>query len=187
MENLRLFLAVTIDSQPLVAKLTQFQEQFDFQGIKLVEPNLFHFSIYFLGDTSTDLVSDLEEIISSINVAPFTAIIKGSGVFRNLQNITVIWAGLTTGTDELNSIKNQMLDPLEKIGFQLNTRSSSHHLTLARVKFLKPDVKKQVQSIITANTEKDFGSQEITQVHLMQSTLTPTGPIYRSLFHKDLT
>ena len=186
MNNLRLFIAVAIDEPSLTTNLAKFQKLINLQGITLVTPELFHFSLHFLGDTAKEVLPDLQKIINTINQDKFTITLTGCGVFPSLNNIKVVWAGVQSGTNELISLQQQLSKPLEQLGFKLDTRPYSPHLTLGRVKFLKPENKKLLQRIISENKGVQFGSQTISTVHLMQSTLTPTGPIYQSLFHKDL-
>lgn len=186
MDTLRLFIAVPITDATIVSNLIAFQETFAVPGVRQVKPDLFHFSLHFLGDTDQSLLNDLQSIITSVSAEKFTVTLSGCGVFPGLQNIKVIWAGVTVGVQQLITIQQQLSKPLEEVGFQLDQRPFSPHLTLGRVKFLKPDGKKTIQQTIKDHKTKLFGSQEVTSVHLMQSTLTPKGSIYSSLFQKDL-
>lgn len=185
MDSLRLFIAVNIDSPEIISQLSKFQSLLKFKGIKLVNPSLFHFSLHFLGDTSTELIPQLQEAISSVDQPPFTVQLENSGVFPSYNNIRVIWAGVSNGSAELNTLHDLLIPPLQDLNFQIDSRFSAH-LTLARVKFLDAQSKQKVQHSLTEYKSYVFGAQEITKLHLMQSTLTPEGPIYQSIFSKDL-
>ncbi len=186
MDVLRLFISINIDSLEIRSQIAKFQDLIQFKGVKLVNPNLFHFSLHFLGDTSKDFVPKLENAISLINQEPFTVTLKETGVFPSPHNIKVIWVSASTGVTELKSLHRQLIQPLQELNFNIESREFIPHLTIARVKFLDAPSKRTIQKAITDYQSFTFGSQNMTSVHLMQSTLTPDGPIYQSIFSKDL-
>ena len=186
MNELRLFISVNIDSREITSEIANFQKMVSFRGIKVVQPDLFHFSLHFLGDTPKEVVPEIENIFNSIEQAPFTITMKGSGVFPSLHNIKVLWIGVSSGATELTSLQKQFKQPLENLNFKTDSRPYTPHLTIGRVKFLNPESKKTIQQAVREYQSVEFGSQEITNIHLMQSTLTPEGPIYQSLYSKDL-
>lgn len=187
LENLRLFISVNINDKQIKSALADVQSHLDFKGVKLVDPDLFHFSLHFLGDTSENLIPQLSQVISSVKSAPFTISLQGVGVFPSLQKIKVIWAGVSEGATELQSIKNQLDEPLEKLGFTVEKRPFTPHLTIGRVKFVDSAQKPALQKILLENQAKKLGSQQALSIHLMQSTLKPEGPSYQSLFRHDLS
>ena len=101
MVSLRLFIAVPVNDQTMLSNLANFQQSFNYQGIRQVKPDLFHFSLHFLGDTEESLVQDIQEVINAILAERFTITLKGAGVFPNLHNIKVIWAGVQSGVEQL--------------------------------------------------------------------------------------
>lgn len=186
MDDLRLFISVNIDTPQILAQIEKFQHLVQFKGVKLVDSSLFHFSLHFLGDTSQELIPKLEKVISSIKQESFTVTLKQAGVFPSAHNIKVIWVGVSEGLHELQSLHDQLIQPLQTLNFLIESREFIPHLTIGRVKFLDARSKKSIQDAITDYHSFIFGSQEVTAVHLMHSTLTPNGPIYQSIFSKDL-
>ena len=71
---------------------------------------------------------------------------------------------------------------LAKLGFPREDKPFSPHITLARVKEYSP----ALQPKIAAIKERDFGTCEISSVLLKKSVLTPSGPIYTTLYQKNL-
>ncbi len=183
---MRLFISVNITSPDLKAAITHYQSRLDVRGVKLVEPELFHFSLHFLGDTASDVIPQLKEVLDEIKQEPFSLTLDHAGVFPNLRNIKVLWIGTSTGSEGLISLQQQLIQPLTDLQFTIDSRPYTPHLTIGRVKFLNADAKPKIQHAIKDHQSFLFGSQEVTQVHLMQSTLTPEGPIYQSLYTKDL-
>jgi 2'-5' RNA ligase len=187
MTSLRLFISVNIDSPSVISKITEFQELFSFPGIKVVSPELLHFSLHFLGDTDESLIPDLSDLLSSItHPKSFTVSLVGCGSFPNEKSFKILWLGVSSGSSELLSLNKSLTGPLQELGFHLDSRPYNPHLTIARVKFITPKEKQLLQQTLLEKKNLSFGQQQISQVHLMQSTLTPQGPVYQSLFHKDL-
>ena len=186
MDTMRLFIAVNIDSPDLRSSISHYQSRLDFRGVKLVDPELFHFSLHFLGETSSELIPQLNRVIDGITQTPFTLTLDHAGVFPNLRNIRVLWIGTSSGSEELIALQQQLIQPLQELQFSIDSRPYTPHLTIGRVKFLNAEAKPSIQHAVKDHESFLFGSQEVTQVHLMQSTLTPEGPIYQSLYTKDL-
>ena len=186
MDKLRLFISVPIDDPDIINPIVSFQDKLEVRGVKLVNPKLFHFSLHFLGDTDTDFIPKLEHCIANLQQNPFTLTLERTGVFPNLHNIKVIWIGVSKGSQELISLQEQLIEPLKELDFKLDDRSYTPHLTIGRVKFLNPGSKRSIQQTIRDHQSSQFGSQVIKHMHLMQSILTPEGPIYKSLFLKEL-
>lgn len=186
MDTLRLFIAVNIDSPELLASITNFQKGLSVKGVRLVDPQLFHFSLHFLGDTASDLIPSLQQALDTVEQAPFSVTMDHAGVFSSLRDIRVIWVGVAQGAKELSSLQKQLIQPLQELGFKIDTRAYTPHLTVGRVKFLDPENKRKVQQTVREYQTADFGRQEVTSIHLMQSTLTPQGPIYQSVYSKEL-
>lgn len=186
MDTLRLFISVNIDSPELLEFIAKFQEGLAVRGVRLVEPQLFHFSLHFLGDTASDLIPSLQQALEGIEQVPFSVTMDHAGVFSSLRDIRVIWVGVSQGADELASLQKQLIAPLKELGFKIDTRAYTPHLTVGRVKFLDPENKRKVQQAVREYQTASFGTQEVSHIHLMQSTLTPQGPIYQSIYSKDL-
>jgi len=186
MDELRLFISVNLDSSEIQSAIGKFQKNFIYNGIKLVKPDQFHLTLHFLGDSSHEIIPKLGQVLSSLKMHPFTLKVEKTGVFPSLHNIKVLWVGISEGSAELQSLQKQLSEPLAALGYTIESRPFTPHLTIGRVKFIKPDQKSAIQKTLNQSAQLIFGSQQITEIHLMQSTLTPQGSIYQSLITQEL-
>ncbi|MEW6679899.1 MAG: 2'-5' RNA ligase family protein, partial [bacterium] len=81
------------------------------------------------------------------------------------------------GFDSLSLIANSLEDSLFKIGFPKEKRPFSAHLTLARIK------SPQKTNLLSPYLSKRFIIDEMSvkEIMLIESKLTPKGPIYTEL------
>ena len=188
----RLFIAVELPA--LVKKeLGKLQQQLGQQpddAIKWVAPDSIHLTLKFLGNTPTDTVG---EIAATLNLAvegftPFKVRLYGSGAFPNVQRPVVAWCGLGGSTDHLMRLQQAVEAAVSPLGFPAEKRPYSPHLTLARLKDYTPALSRQSLSrrLIT-QSQYEGPWFEVKKVSLMQSRLTPSGPVYSRLAGCDLT
>ena len=133
----------------------------------------------FLGDVDTGMVEKIFAEMKKIQFAPFNVQIKGLGVFPNLHNPRVVWAGITDGADQLRRIFNQLEPQLHELGFAPDSKGFSPHLTIARVRSGKN--KPQLAEFITKNENYEFGTIRAECLRLKKSALSPMGPTYSTI------
>jgi len=179
MPHFRGFIAIELDAS---SALIQFQQELVQSGahIKLVEPHNIHLTLKFLGDTDESLIDPITTILTDAakTTAPFQLSLQGTGVFPNEKYIRVIWIGMTA-TDIITPLAKYIDTHLSTLGFKLEARAFSPHLTVARVKSAQNI--DQLLSVVHQHHSDHFASQQITALSLKKSDLTPTGPIYTTL------
>jgi 2'-5' RNA ligase len=87
--------------------------------------------------------------------------------------------GVQKGEEEVCILQKRIEDSLSKLGFNVEKRVFSPHLTLGRIKALGS--RGEVLRALNDLKEPEIGGTEVTQVALMKSTLTPQGAIYKEL------
>ena len=173
---MRTFIAIPCPVN-LTKKITRVQNHIGgMGGIKLVDPRNIHLTLKFFGDVdekrSTELAKKLECIEE---IEPFKMSLKGVGVFPSLDYIRVIWMGVDEGEKNIIDLYKKILDALD-----LKEDKKFHpHLTIGRVKFL--DDKEKLLKFLNENREKVFDRFDVRQIELMESKLTPKGPVYSVL------
>jgi 2'-5' RNA ligase len=80
------------------------------------------------------------------------------------------------GKESLSNIAALVNKKLLELGFK-NDKAFKPHLTIFRVKNKINDVTGE----LTKFNSKIFGTQQVSQIKLKKSTLTPNGPIYEDL------
>jgi len=172
MESKRLFVAVELPGE-LRKKIHEFAKKLEHDGIKLVEEQNMHATMKFIGGVPEDKVEEIISRLSEIKFDGFECSVKGTGVFPNPEYIRVVWVALEC--NQLADLANSVISKLKGIG-KPEERPFSAHLTIARVK-RKVDLNK----FLAENKEKEFGNFRVDEFFLIESRLTPEGPVYTKL------
>jgi 2'-5' RNA ligase len=181
---MRIFVGILIPDD-LKPKITKIQKRFSKFDIKLVEPENLHFNLKFIreiGENELKIVKNemlkLKELFE-----PFVIRIKGIGAFPNERYVRVIWLGVKEGKQTLMALAQRVDDIFEKLSFERD-RDYIPHLTLGRVRSGKN--KDELLSIIKELNDVDVGEMLVKEIDIVRSTLTPKGPIYKSIFSISL-
>jgi 2'-5' RNA ligase len=153
--------------------------------LKLVDPNIMHLTLRFLGEIPELTVEKVKEIMRSVHFSEFQTSFKGVGAFPNLNRINVVWIGITRGQDQLNGIFHQIEPNLRQIGLAPDNKGFSPHLTIARVKSGRNIG--TLADVVTKSSDLEFGTMAVKCVRLKKSTLTSKGPIYSTLHEMQAT
>jgi RNA 2',3'-cyclic 3'-phosphodiesterase len=177
----RAFLSFDIDDATIKKRLSDMQHQAVQTGADLrpVEPDNIHMTIRFLGDITLNLADKILDVMQEVKFKPFPVQLMGLGVFPNLYNPRVLWAGIALGSEQLDNIFKQMEPKLRNLGLPPEHNAFSPHLTIARVR--SPKNRDKLAELVTKNERFDFGTLEAKCLRLKRSELTPNGPIYSTL------
>ncbi len=146
-----------------------------------VKPGSIHLTLKFLGSIEAELVPSILERLekAASGVRPFIMVLGELGVFPNLNQPRVIWLGVQQGKEEVCILQKRVEDGLSDLGFDLEKRVFSPHLTLGRIKALGS--RGEVLRALKDLKDPEIGGTEVTRVALMKSKLTPQGAIYTEL------
>ena len=173
---MRIFVAIEISEKGILDNIAQLQKNIDIDA-KAVPPEQIHFTLQFIGEV--DEISK-EKIINALNMIEFSKFeitIKGIGVFPKAKLPRVIWIGVDkAGGELLSNTANLVHKKLLGLGFK-NDKAFKPHITIFRVKNKINDVTNE----LTKFSSEIFGTQQVSQIKLKKSTLTPSGPIYEDL------
>ncbi|MEM2508331.1 MAG: RNA 2',3'-cyclic phosphodiesterase [Candidatus Hadarchaeales archaeon] len=180
----RLFIAVNLP-EDLREKLASIQKEFPKVSLKFVEPENLHLTLKFLGETPTGKIENIKKAISIAvqHSYSFELEVAGLGAFPDLRRSRVIWAGVRKGNQDVINLQRSIDRTLAEHGFPLE-KDFHPHVTLARVKSAVDA--RQIVEFIREVGSRVFGSFCVKEVDLMQSTLTPRGPIYTKIFSAQL-
>ena len=185
-ETLRLFIAVDLSPEELspLFHLIQGLRESDVHGIRLVAAQNIHLTLKFLGDTNREQLPSLIAAIDELGtqVTPFTVRLGAGGGFPNLKHPRVLWVGLGGMNQSVTALARLIEDVCQSIGFQQATQPFSPHLTVARMRAAaSPEDRKKVSETLLSLPWEPGIPIPIFSFKLIESTLTPQGPIYRSL------
>ncbi|MHC1588541.1 MAG: RNA 2',3'-cyclic phosphodiesterase [Methermicoccaceae archaeon] len=173
----RLFTAVKIPERltPVIAEL---EDELPSAHLKLVRANIAHITLKFMGEVPEGDVLKVREVLRGVHVHGFKAALRGMGAFPSVRRARVVWVGCE---GEFAPLFEAVEDALLPLGFEREKRRFHAHLTLARIKHLTREEVAAIEGIIKRHTCTTFGTFDVNEFVLFQSTLTPAGPIYREL------
>ena len=147
--------------------------------VKLVEAQNIHVTLRFLGNISRSRVEEVSKLLDEVEFYPFDIELRDVGVFPNLRRVNVVWVGIDRGAVELLNVFNQLEGKLTGIGFKLDRRGFSPHITVARVSSGRN--RDALIEMISNWSDREFGGFRVNAIQLKKSVLTPRGPIYSTL------
>jgi RNA 2',3'-cyclic 3'-phosphodiesterase len=177
---LRLFIAIRIPADVRAALASFVQE---LRGVapqaKWVRPANLHITLKFLGETDSAKLSAIQNSLVSIRSAqPVTFEFHGLGFFPNEKRPRVFWAGMEASPN-LKSLAGEIDHSLGEIGFPVEGRPFTPHLTLAR--FNQSGHLLKLHTIAKESSSRSFGSLTAREFHLIESKLKSSGAEYTTL------
>ena len=154
-------------------------------GVRWVRPGGVHLTLKFLGEIDEDLVQVILDAMERVchGTGPFTLNLANVGSFPNTNAPRVIWVGPGGELGPLGDLQQRIDQELHsRLGFPLETRPFTPHLTLGRL-----------HDRTTVQDRQRFGqalageglvarvSWQVAELQLIRSTLTPDGAVYHVL------
>jgi len=174
---IRTFLAVELPEH-IKEAAHSIQQEMDFKGLKLVDSDLIHITLKFLGDIPESQVAPITDALTKVDCSPFTARVTGVGVFPKPTYMKVIWLG---AQGEFKHLHSEVERVLKSFRFKKDRGTFTAHATLARVRHLDNTSREQLAQIIARLQDIDLGDFTVDFIAFKKSTLTPRGPIYKTL------
>lgn len=144
---------------------------------KWVPPGNLHLTVRFVGEVGEGLVEGLTRLGGEVarRSSPFSLSLTRLGAFPNLRRARVLWAGPEEVPEGFVQLVKEVEAGVVGLGLPPETKEAKAHVTLAR---LKPprDVTMALAGVPFPELSLKVGS-----LTLMESRLTPQGPIYTPL------
>lgn len=175
----RIFIAIEV-TPPLQRAIAVLQEQMRASGARLkwVKPHHMHFTLRFLGDLPAAQVARaaVAARLAAAAQAPFEVTLGGLGAFPTFDRPQVVWIGTRGGGDDLERLAAALETQLLRAGFGADGRAFRPHLTLGRARDNRNwgDLVRALQQY----RDVDVGRQRVEAVVVIESRLTPEGPVY---------
>lgn len=144
-----------------------------------VRPENYHLTLRFLGEIDPMLSVPLDSASRRVAraVTPFELPITELGLFPDARRPRVLWAG--GASDRFERLARVVGETIEELGFPLDRRAASAHVTLARIKG-RPDP--ALGLVLSSWGSLPGWRIPVDRIVLMQSQLTPRGAVYMPLF-----
>ncbi len=181
MEPIRSFIAFDIEDETVLRNFAVVQSMLARTGadLRLVRPENIHLTLRFLGDIASSQVDQIHVEMEKVKFNPFEVEVKGLGAFPSLHRVSVVWAGIRRGSNELRQVFYQLEPSLRRLGFRPDGKGFSPHLTIARVTTGRN--KSELTRRIDELENYEFGIIKAECLRLKRSVLTPKGPVYSVL------
>ena len=184
-QRVRAFIAVDVSHEAkaaLASIISRLKSGTDGDRIRWVKSEGIHLTLKFLGNVESALVHHvLAAVERAVNgTPPFQVALSKVGAFPRLEAPRVIWVGLQGNLETLAALQRRMEDEVSPLGFPKEERPFNPHLTLGRVNDGR--IPKSGSGLdLAKTTSRDEVAWWVEEVHLMQSTPTPSGSIYTRL------
>jgi len=177
----RLFAAVKIHpSAEFLNTYNSLRSGLGFARITWVKPESIHVTLKFFGETEEKRIPAISEVIREVagRHQPFTSELVNVGIFGSSYSPKVIWFGIDK-SEPLKRLGLDVLQSVEKIGWEQDSQNFVPHLTIGRIKDV-PD-KHLFQAIIDMHKKTRMQEVRVSEFHLFESILMREGPIYKVL------
>jgi RNA 2',3'-cyclic 3'-phosphodiesterase len=180
----RLFIALPFNNNIINDKIKElFNYLNNFKELKVIAPENYHITLKFLGECSEKTANKITEnltgnIVDIKKVIPFS--LFGLGVFPDLKNPNVMWAGIRTDEASINKLNQNIENFVSNLGIKKEKNKFTPHLTLARVR-KGNKLSENIRQYLVENKELFFLESAFNRIVLFSSTLTKEGPVYTEL------
>ena len=177
----RIFIAIKIDpGETLLKMISSFKSGLKMGNIKWTNPENIHITLAFLGDTDDALLKAINTTLKEKceGFGRFDLVLKGAGVFKNLSDPRIIWTGIET-SEKLAIFNELVKSALIKASVKIEDRPFKPHLTLGRIKHLKPA--DGLKELINKYKDVELQKVPVNEVIIYESILLKTGPVYDPL------
>lgn len=188
-ETARLFIALDFDAatKERIALIQNTLRQSQSLKASWVAEDNFHLTLKFLGDTPKNKLPIITDVITGAckDIQRIPCTITEAGSFPPHHCPRVVWVGIEHGNDEISALAHAVENALSKIGFKKEKRAFASHITIARVKNMLNyrDFQKTLSAVNENFQPISFTFETVT---IFESTLTPTGPLYKGLSRLSL-
>lgn len=154
------------------------------------QPNSFHLTVRFLGDTDEQLLGPMREALTTVRRSHPTIQIPLDRLqaFPNLRQPRVLWVGPSEpwlhsqAADQLAALHRAVEACCRSFRFPLDDKPFMPHLTLARIKAGERHVGQRLADSGVCDQPLSVGTITVGALVLMKSKLRPTGPQYTKLW-----
>jgi len=173
---MRVFVAIEITNNEVISSIKKFQEGINIDA-KPVELANLHFTLQFLGEISKEMAQKIIQSLQTIEFSSFDVNLKEIGAFPKPKFPRVVWIGTDeSGGNMLIQLSKKVEKMLEPLGF-FSDKPFKPHITVFRIKKKIGDISGELED----NKMVNFGIQNVSNIKLKKSVLSPNGPVYSDL------
>jgi 2'-5' RNA ligase len=184
MKGLRTFIGI-FPPPEIQRTIAAIQSSFkvDNSLVRWESQNKFHITVKFLGDVAEKQLGQLQSVLDAAagTIPPFEITLLSVGCFPSVHSPKIVWIG-SPPDDNPDIVRcfGAVEDACAEVGFKKNERAFHPHITLGRVKGLRPRRGKISGNLIKTieNTTFEPLIFPCTELLIMKSDLSPSGSTY---------
>ena len=177
----RIFIALKIEAgENLLKMISLYRTRLNKDQIKWTDTANIHITIVFLGDTEEKTIKEIILMLEEKckGSGKFELILKGSGIFRNINDPRIIWTGIEP-SEKLIRLNNLIMNGLKELEIKMEDRPYKPHLTIGRIKHLNNA--DSLKTMIDEFQNYKIQLVPVNEVILYESILLTAGPVYKPL------
>jgi RNA 2',3'-cyclic 3'-phosphodiesterase len=179
----RLFIAIPyIPSQDVLSVIQQLKTGTINDKINWVQPGNMHLTLKFLGDTDVKDIAKISTGLSEIanHYSVFEMKVIGFEMFYRGKHPSVIYLNLDKN-ETCAQLAKEVNDFCDRLNIGEKGNSYKAHITVARIKYMT------LNETFMKTLSKTFNHPfPVSGFELIESQLTTSGPIYRTVEHFQL-
>ena len=168
---IRLFVAIPLP-ELVRTQLTMLQS--GLQGARWIKPDNIHLTLHFIGEVRNDLAGDIDTALADITAPAFTLELIDIGSFARGKRPHALWAGVAK-SEPLLHLQAKIESTLVRAGLEAGERKFSPHITIARLKEMRPN---RVEAWVVDHSAFRTAPFEVDRFALFSSVLKPDGALY---------
>ena len=185
-EQFRLFIALPVP-EPVKEELRRLQdelrERLPGNEVRWTRPGQIHLTLKFLGNIPVARVGELTEAVRTAcsPFSPFQVRAGRIGFFPDVRRPRVIWAWVHDDHGQLPRLQRALDEATALFGSHKEEQEFTGHLTVGRVKALKPARVHLLAELARGMADRVFGDWTVDKVEIMRSELSAEGSHYSSV------
>ena len=180
--TIRLFIAIEIEKRikERILDYLKHLKKAD-AGVRWVASENIHITLKFLGNIDAIILPALIKSIDNgmLLFSPFRIQIGNVGAFPTVKKPRILFVGVQDKENNLLKIFEQLEKGIEEYGIKRETKNYVGHITIGRTK-LQKNLRKLIDTL-QSDSDRFFGQQKVHHISLIQSELSPDGPIYTTI------
>lgn len=132
-KKIRVFLGIKL-SGSLKSQIESYQSRLKEHSLKAKwkDPENFHITIKYLGDIEADMIPKIDGVMKNIKSSVINLRVSEISAFKKKEKLRVIYLSLEGDLNQLNKLYEKVEMTMNNLGFKLENRSYTPHITLAQ-------------------------------------------------------